>query len=74
MGKLFVYADDYIKRSSWKDLAMIKFCLFSIGVLAGMRIPEKNRKQAGVAAAVIFAVTYVPLMAKFVSVVMEREK
>lgn len=47
MKKLFCYADRYIRKSDWKDLAMIKFCLFSMGILAGMRIPEKNRKQAG---------------------------
>lgn len=28
MKKLFYYADRYIKKSGWKDLAMLKFCLF----------------------------------------------
>ena len=74
MKKLFCYADRYIKKSDWKDLAMIKFCLFSMGILAGMRIPEKNRKQAGWIAADIFAVTYIPLMAKFFSVITEKEE
>ena len=66
--KLFGYADRYLEKSDWKDLAMIKFCLFSMGVLAGMRIPEKKRK-----AAAVFAATYIPLMAKFFSVVREKE-
>ena len=74
MKKLFCYADRYIRKSDWKDLAMIKFCLFSMGILAGMRIPEKNRKQAGWIAAVVFAVTYIPLMAKFFSVITEKEE
>ena len=74
MKKLFCYADRYIRKSDWKDLAMIKFCLFSMGILAGMRIPEKNRKQAGWIAAVVFAVTYIPLMAKFFSVIAEKEE
>ncbi len=69
MKNLFTYADEYIKESDWKDLAMIKFCLFSIGILAGMRIPGKNKGRAGAIAAVVFAVTYIPLMAKFFSVV-----
>ena len=38
MEKLFYSADRYIKKSGWKDLAMLKFCLFSIGFLAGMCI------------------------------------
>ena len=74
MKKLFCYADRYIKKSDWKDLAMIKFCLFSMGILAGMRIPEKNRKQAGWIVAAVFAVTYIPLMAKFFSVITEKEE
>lgn len=74
MKKLFCYADRYIEKSDWKDLAMIKFCLFSMGILAGMRIPGKNKKQAGWIAAAVFVATYIPLMAKFFSVIMEKEE
>lgn len=74
MNKLFGYADQYLQKSNWKDLALIKFCLFSMGILAGMWIPEKNRKQAGVIAAVVFAVTYVPLMAKLFTVITDKEE
>ncbi len=74
MNKLFCYANRYLEKSDWKDIAMLKFCLFSIGVLVGMRIPEKNRKQAGCVAAAVFVATYIPLMAKFLSVIMEKEK
>lgn len=74
MKKLFYYAEKYIAESDWKDLAMLKFCLFSMGVLAGMRIPKKNRKRAGRIAIAIFAATYIPLMAKFFSVITEKDK
>lgn len=74
MKKLFYYAEKYIEKSGWKDLAMLKFCLFAMGVLAGMRIPEKNRKQAGWIAAAVYVATYIPLMAKFFSVVGEKEE
>lgn len=74
MGKLFDYADRYLERSSWKDLAMVKFCLFSMGVLAGMRISEKNKERAGCIAALVFMATYIPLMAKFFAVVMEENE
>lgn len=73
MKKLFCYAEKYIAECNWKDLAMLKFCLFAMGVLAGMQIPRKNRKQAGWIAAAVFAATYIPLMAKFFSVVRESE-
>lgn len=73
MNRLFVYAEKYIAKSDWKDLSMLKFCLFAMGVLAGMRIPEKNRKQAGWIAAAVFVATYIPLMAKFFLVIREKE-
>lgn len=72
MKRLFTYADSYIQQSTWKDFALLKFCLFAMGILIGIRIPEKNRKSAGIVAAVVFVATYIPLMAKFVSVVMEQ--
>ena len=31
--KLFDVADRYCKESSWKTLALLKFCLFSIGLI-----------------------------------------
>lgn len=74
MKKLFCYAEKYIAECDWKDLAMLKFCLFAMGVLAGMQIPRKNRKQAGWIAAAVFTVTYIPLMAKFFSVIRESEE
>ncbi len=71
---LFGYADRYLEKSSWKDLALIKFCLFAIGIMVGIRIPEKGREHAGRVAAFVFAVTYVPLMAKFFGIISEAEK
>lgn len=74
MKRLFCYAEKYIAKSDWEDLAMLKFCLFAMGVLAGMRIPKKNRKQAGWIAAAVFVATYIPLMMKFFSVIREKEE
>ena len=71
---LFYYGDRYLKKSSWKDLAMVKFCLFSMGVLAGMKIPRRDRKCAAAVAGVVFAVTYIPLMTKFFAIVREKEE
>ena len=71
MKQLFGFVDVYLARSDWKDLTLIKFCLFSMGLLAGMVIPRKSRKPAGIAAAIVFVLTYVPLMAKFFGIVFE---
>ena len=65
MKKLFDAADRYLKIADWKDMALLKFCLFSMGVLAGTCIPRKNRDTARGIALGVFVSTYIPLMAKF---------
>ena len=62
---LFDAADRYLKACSWKDMALLKFCLFGMGLLVGSPIPKKSRGCAAGVGAVLFAVTYLPLMAKF---------
>ena len=62
----------YLKKSSWRDLAVIKFCLFAMGLLAGMSVREKDKKTVRIGAATVFAVTYVPLMAKLFKIMDEE--
>ena len=42
--KLFDAADEYC-CSSWETLALLKFCLFAIGVMVGMCVPKEKRKS-----------------------------
>ena len=45
MKNLFFIANEYIQQSDWKDLALIKFCLFSMGVIIGLFVPSRDRKS-----------------------------
>ena len=36
MLKLFEIGNAYIKQSDWKDLALVKACLFSMGILTAL--------------------------------------
>lgn len=63
--KLFQVADRYCKESNWKTLALLKICLFSIGVMVGMLIPKEKKKAVFGIGAVAFLATYLPLMDKF---------
>ncbi len=74
MKCLFGYADRYIQKSSWKDMALLKFCLFSMGILIGMQLPEKSKRRAAIIAVLVFIGTYIPLMTKFIGVVTEKEE
>lgn len=63
--KLFEIANQYCKESTWKTLAMLKFCLIAMGIAIGMFIPDRARTVVLVICAVVFVVTYIPLMKKF---------
>ena len=65
MKKLFVAANHYIETSDWKIIAVLKFCLISLGILLGMQVKEEARKPVRIGAASVFFLTYIPLMAKF---------
>ena len=68
MKTLLRITDRYMKESDISTLAVIKFCLVSFGMLMGMQVPKKAKKPVQVACASIFVASYVPLMAKLVSV------
>lgn len=69
--KLIVCANQWIKKSDWKDLALVKLCLCAMGVILGLTALRKNRKFALVVSIAIFVATWLPLMKKFVAVVGE---
>ncbi len=69
MKKLFGYADEYIRKSDWKDMALVKFCLMSIGLMIGMFVPKEKRKLVLPIAGAVFVLTYVPLMSKFFKII-----
>ena len=73
MKKLFDAADRYLKQATWKDLALVKFCLVSIGLMAGLQIPKKHRKPVTVGAFLVFLVTYITLMADFFRILFKKE-
>ena len=62
----------YAKESTWKDFALVKFCLFSMGLAAGTKVPEKHKKKAVGAAACVFAATYIPLMTKLFRITFKK--
>ena len=71
MHVLFESADRFLAESDWKDLALIKFCLFAMGLLGGICLPRRAKKPAFFGALAVFFATYIPLMAKYFRVLID---
>ena len=73
MTKLFEAANRYIETSDWKIIAVLKFCLISLGMMTGMLIPPDQKKGVFLGALGVFFAAYIPLMAKFFRVLTGKE-
>lgn len=74
MKKLIRCANQYIWESDWKTIGLLKFCLLSLGICIGMTVPEQKKKTVLRAVSLSFILTYIPLMAKFVQVILSDEE
>ncbi len=73
MKYLLDLGNRYAKESTWKDFALTKFCLFSMGLAAGTIVPKEKKKVVIGISAVIFAATYIPLMTKLFRIALRKE-
>ena len=71
--KLFALGDRYAEQITWKDFALLKFCICSIGLMIGTFVPKTQRKKVICVSAGVFAVTYIPLMTKLFSIALKKE-
>lgn len=72
MERIFASADEFAAESSWKDLAVLKVCLLSLGLLAGMQLGERCKRGVKIAASAVFVLTYIPLMAKYLGILFRK--
>ena len=73
MKKVFDAANRYVQTSDWKVLAVLKFCLISLGMMIGMSIDKKYRKPVLLGALGVFVATDIPLMYKYYKVFTGKE-
>ena len=74
MKKLLRFADSFIQKYTWKELALIKLCMCSLGILVGISIPKKKRKVSFFLSFLAFASTYYLIMNKLVGYFTEMER
>ena len=73
MKKLFMAANRYVETSDWRVIAVLKFCLISLGMMIGMQIRPEHKKPVSLCALSVFFAAYVPLMVKFYRISSEKE-
>ena len=74
MKRLFDYAEQYLKESDWRTIAMLKFCLFSMGLFTGTYMAGKKKGYVRISALIVFAATYIPLMAKLFGIIADSNE
>ena len=62
MKKLLDWANGCIRRWDWKNVALLKFCMLSLGVLIGLALPNRGRRLARHVCAEVFLLAWATLM------------
>ena len=73
MKKLLDFGNRYAKQSTWKDFALVKFCLFSMGLGIGTLVADRYRKAVLFVSICVFAATYIPLIVKMIRVARKKD-
>ncbi len=73
MNRLLEAANRYIQTSDWKIIAVLKFCLISLGMIVGLFVRKEHRGRVLAGAVFVFFATYIPLMVKFCRVFTGKE-
>ena len=63
----------YMQESDWKDLSLLKFCLFAMGLLIGTQVTEKYKKPVIGVSLGVFIATYILLMLKLFKIMSKKE-
>ncbi|MBR0599549.1 permease of phosphate ABC transporter [Sinanaerobacter chloroacetimidivorans] len=69
MKTLCKYAQKYKDEMSVADMALLKVCLCSAGILWGLAIPRKHKKKTAAWASIFFVFSYAPLITKLLRIV-----
>ena len=65
MKRLMDAVDRYLRDCTWKDIAVLKFCLLALGVMLGIAVAARKKTVSVWLASLVCVGTYVPLMGKF---------
>lgn len=73
MRNIVTASEDFIKKMDLIDMGFFKICLYSLGLFSGVCVTRKNSKKVGFWALVVYIITFVPLMSKFVQICKDQD-
>lgn len=71
--KLLEFGNRYARQSSWKDFALTKLCLFSMGLFVGSLFAGKWRDLMRKLALIGFVISYIPLLIQMIRVFRHKD-
>lgn len=74
MKTLLAAGSRYLKEMDLADVALLKFCMGALGVLIGLGTAKHHKKGMSFLAGLTFVGTFLPLMAKFLRVIITPEE
>lgn len=74
MKNLIAAGNLYLKKMDLSDVALLKVCVGALGVLIGLGAAKKHRRGAGLLAGLVFCLTWVPLMGRFLRAIVAGEE
>jgi len=54
-------ANDFLRKWDWRDVLLLKLCLYAAGVLGGLAVPSRRKKTAALLASMLFVAAWLPL-------------
>ena len=63
-----------VRDMDLEDVAALKLCLLSLGVLLGLAAPRRKKPAFALFSILVFIGTYFPLMVKFLGSLLQKEQ
>ena len=64
----------YVRSMTLLEVALLKFCLLGLGIVIGTSTAEKRKQAVRGCGALMFIISYIPLMSSFLSVLLPGDE
>ena len=73
MSKLFSVIDEFLHKSTWRDLLSLKVCFLSSGAFFGALVPRNKKRTFAAVTAVIAIAAAIPAALKLFRIISGKD-